>query len=123
MERCRHLKVAQTDKATAHQPSSSDSQKRLSQTELILVGLASNVSRKNSFLETQADQDDRQRSIDMEDELQNSAYASVLNVQDDNDNEATPRTTKGHSKVTRASGGLEASGSKSTAPPRVLKGR
>jgi hypothetical protein len=130
--RCPDIIVAQSDKATALKPTSSDNQQRTSQSDEIHVGSSASMPkpkdfsstkfdgtriRKNSIPETQEGHNDIQKSIDGEDELQNSI--NVNEPRDENGDEATPQTTNEQAKVTQAS---RVSGNKSIALLKPLKG-
>jgi hypothetical protein len=136
IERCPSIKVAQSDKKAALNPNSSGIQKPSSQVSVIdevMVGVSNEMQdqeqpslklsqgpqlEKNYIRETQAEQGETQKSIDVEDELQSSIDAVVPDPRNNEDDGAAPQTTKEMSKVTPAS---NVSGFKPPVPPN-LKG-
>lgn len=126
---CPGLKVAQANKETAINPTSSDEQKSRSQVSISddfmaeatdrkqeLMRPSSTVSqaprlRKNSIYETQEDQDGTQNSV--------HATAPDARNNDDGDDGETPQAKKALSNIVSTS---KESASKSTAPSKLFSG-
>jgi hypothetical protein len=137
ISKCPGLKVVQTDKEAALKLTSSDKQKPPSQvsvSEDFMDDTADGKQklnqpspktsreqrlRKDSIHEIQAEQDNAERIMDDEDELQNLVDAIIPDARNEKGDETAPQATKELSKITPAS---KESGSKSRAPPKGSNG-
>jgi hypothetical protein len=135
IERCPGLKLVEADKKALLAPNSSGTQRNSESvvTDEIVVSTAKGIqrsqrstqsplreprARRNSIAETQVEQENTQRDIGDEDELQNSMDAGVSNTQDPEDNNSAAQTAMELPKVTPTSATSE---TKSNMPPKAAK--